>query len=101
MDGRVPRTLKIGFRKTPPYNFPDEHGNATGPARRPYVDEVLRIQHDIETVFGTRHQAHVCGRIPTARVEMSSQLNSVQFDCLQSAVGAFFVKLTEAGADVG
>ena len=28
----VGRTLRIGFQNSPPYHFPDVHGNATGPA---------------------------------------------------------------------
>jgi signal transduction histidine kinase/CheY-like chemotaxis protein len=28
----IGRTLKIGFRNSPPYQFPDVHGNPTGPA---------------------------------------------------------------------
>ena len=28
---RLTRTLRIGFQKSPPYHFPDENGNASGP----------------------------------------------------------------------
>src|SRR5260370_34150099 len=30
--GGVERTLKIGFQKSPPYNFPADNGNPTGPS---------------------------------------------------------------------
>jgi signal transduction histidine kinase/DNA-binding response OmpR family regulator len=35
---RVSHTLKVGFQNSPPYHFPDAHGNPTGPAV-----EILKI----------------------------------------------------------
>src|ERR1051326_6348749 len=47
----IGRTLRIGFQNSPPYHFPDEQGNATGPAVQ-LLREAARRQHiDLQWVF--------------------------------------------------
>jgi signal transduction histidine kinase/CheY-like chemotaxis protein len=49
--GRVERTLKIGFQKSPPYHFPDANGNPTGPAVEVLKEAARRQNITLEWIY--------------------------------------------------